>query len=363
MNSIKKITCIINNISSTGGAERVMTVLCNEFVEEGIDTTIIVRQDSKCSYPLDPRVKVISTAVDNINNKFRRNIKRNLILRKKIKETNPDVIISFMTGMNIQVLFYTIGLKYPIIISERNDPEHDISIRDKLGIKLLYRRATGYVFQTDDAKKWFGKKISSKSIIIPNPISDSLPTRKEKIPGKIVCVGRLTHQKNHVLAINAFEVISKKFDSAKMHFYGDGPEETSLKQYVKQKSLDGKIIFEGYASDVMEKISDAEMFLLTSDYEGMPNALMEAMGMGIPVISTDCPCGGPRYLITNGANGILVPVRDTKALSDAMEFYFENSKIAQTYGEKAESICERLNSKKIANKWIKYCEKMIRKEE
>lgn len=166
-----------------------------------------------------------------------------------------------------------------------------------------------------------------------------------------------------ILAIDAFEAISKSFSNVKMHIYGNGPEEERLKRYVNKKLLEDKIIFEGYAADVMERISDAEIFLLTSDYEGMPNALMEAMGIGLPVISTDCPCGGPKYLIKSGFNGLLVPVQDCEALCKALKFYLENPNIAQTYGINAKDICDKMNPTKIAKKWLDYCKNVIGKEE
>lgn len=359
MRKIKRITCVINNISSTGGAERVMTVLCNKFVEMGIESTIIVRQSTKSSYPLDKRVRVISTTVNDISNKYIRNIKRNFMLRNEIKKSNPDVIISFMTGMNIQVLLYTIGLKIPIIISERNNPATDISKRDMPLVKLLYPRAAGYVFQTDDARNWFSKSIASVGIVIANPISDKLPIRESITQGKIVNEGRLSAQKNQRMLIDAFEKFSKIYPEYKLFIYGDGPEENNLKKYIKENKLEKNIILMGYASDVMEQIKDAECFVLSSDYEGMPNALMEAMGIGIPCISTDCPCGGPRYLIDNMENGILTDVGNSQQLVDAMISIANNKILANSLGKKATEVNKKLDANVIAKQWIAYCEQIM----
>lgn len=357
MKKIKRITCVINSLNP-GGAERVMSVLCNEFVKRGIETTLIVRDDITSAYPIDERVKLIATSVKS-KNKVLRNLKRNLLLRKTIKQSSPDVVVSFMTPMNLQVIFFTLGLHYPLVISERNDPRNDIKKTYKRLLKLLYPKSEGFVFQTEEAMSWFSDKIQSRSVVIPNPISDNLPDRKHCQSKKIVSVGRLTKQKNHMMSIDAFSEFSKNHPDYKFVIYGVGPDEETLKQYIAEKGMNGKIELAGFYRNIPDVISDAELFVMSSDYEGMPNALMEAMGIGIPCISTDCPCGGPRYLIEDGKNGMLIPVGDLKSLVNAMEKLVCDTELSDSISHEAVRIKDRLSSAKIAEQWIDYCTKVV----
>lgn len=362
MKQIQRITLLINRISTSGGAERVMTVLANQFVARGMEATIITRQDTESVYPLDERVKVVSTAV-SCSNKLLRNWKRNVLLRKLIIESNPDVIISFMTPMNIQAAFFTLGLQYPLIVSERNNPETDISKRDKFFAKLLYPRCDGFVFQTEEAQKWFSKNIQKKSTVICNPISENLPERKPARRGKIVNVGRLTKQKNQKMLIDAFKIYQEKEGESSLTIFGVGPDEASLREYVEARGLTGKVELAGFCKNVMEQISDAELFVLSSDYEGMPNALIEAMGIGIACISTDCPCGGPRKLIENGKNGILVDVGNAEQLAAAMESVLSNGVLRAGLEQEAKKLRESLNPAVIADQWLEFCSRILERGE
>ncbi len=361
MKPIQRITFLINRISASGGAERVMTVLANQFVMRGIDTTIITRQETDCVYPLDSRVNVLSTAV-SCSNKLVRNAKRNMMLRKLIVESNPDVVISFMTSMNIQAAMFMLGLNYPLIVSERNNPEADISKRDKFFVKLLYPRCQGFVFQTEDAKLWFSPKIQKKSTIICNPISDELPDRKPAIKGKIVNVARLAKQKNQRMLIDAFNVYHAKNEISTLTIYGAGPDEEAIRSYIAKCGLSDCVTLAGFCKNVMEAISDAELFVLSSDYEGMPNALIEAMGIGIACISTDCPCGGPRYLIENGKNGVLVGVDNADQMTKAIESVLSDDSWRADMERESKKLRESLDASSIAEQWLTYCRKVLEEE-
>lgn len=358
MKTIQRITFLINRLSASGGAERVMTVLANQFVMRGIDITIITRQETDCVYPLDSRVKVLSTAV-SCSNKLVRNAKRNILLRKLIVESNPDVVISFMTPMNIQAAIVMLGLKYPLIVSERNNPETDISKRDKFFLKLMYPRCDGFVFQTEDAKLWFSRKIQNKSVIICNPISDNLPNRKPVKKGKIVNVGRLTEQKNQHMLIDAFKIYHAKNEISTLTIYGIGKDEDVLRRYIAECGLSECVTLAGFSKNVMEEIADAELFVLSSNYEGMPNALMEAMGIGIACISTDCPCGGPRCLIENGKNGVLVEVDNINRMTEAIESVLSDDSWRIDMERESKKLRERLSASSIAEQWLTYCLKVL----
>lgn len=354
MSTVKRVACVINRLNTSGGAERVMSVLCNRFVEQGIETTVIVRQEPECWYPLDERVHLVATSVSG-RVAVLRNLKRNLKLRRELKKARPDVIISFMTPMNIQTILFSAGLGIPVIVSERNNPETDIAKRDKVMAKLLYPLCRGLVFQTEEAKNWFSKRVQDKGTVIPNPISENLPARKVPVPGRIVSVGRLTAQKNQKMLIDAFSVYSADNPEATLTIYGQGPMREELEQYAAARGMQGKVTLAGYCANVMEAIADAELFILPSDYEGMPNALMEAMGIGLPCISTDCPCGGPAYLIEDGVNGVLVPVADAEAMTAAIRRLMGDEALRTRLGEAATNLRQQLEPHRIAQEWLNFC--------
>jgi glycosyltransferase involved in cell wall biosynthesis len=184
-------------------------------------------------------------------------------------------------------------------------------------MKYLYKKADGFVFQTEDAAKYFEGIIKCDSKIIPNPINPKFI--KEPYKGEreknIVTVGRLESQKNQKMLIEAFGKIESKYPEYSLLIYGDGSKKEELQDLIKEKGLENKVILKGKIDDVENVIDKAKMFVLSSDYEGMPNALMEAMALGLPCISTDCPCGGPRYLMENGKSGLLVPVGNSDAMA------------------------------------------------
>ncbi|PFM78974.1 hypothetical protein COJ46_15725 [Bacillus sp. AFS077874] len=354
---MKRITCVIDKVGGTGGAERVMTTLCNDFSKLGISVTLIVRENMQTAYPLNKKVHMVSTPV-KLRNPFIRNFMRNIKLRKEIKKSNPDVIISFIAGMNLQVLLFTFGLKYPVVISERNDPKKNSKL-EKILIKILYPRAKGYVFQTEDAKREFSKKIQKLSTVIANPLPEDLPLRTDINLNEIVSVGRLEIQKNQELLLRAFKKFKKKYVDYTLKIYGKGSMQDKLQEQIDYLGLRDSVTLMGSVPMVTEKIRNAEMFILSSDFEGMPNALAEAMAMGIPSISSDCPCGGPGFLIDNGINGLLFPVQDEEALLEAMVRLAENKEFAISLGENSKMLREQLKSSEITSQWIQYCKKVI----
>ena len=169
------------------------------------------------------------------------------------------------------------------------------------------------------------KSTQKKSEIIYNPVNPKFYKADNRDPKKeIAMVGRLQPQKNYYLAIQAFSNVVKKYPDYKLVIYGDGILKIELQNLCKHLNIDNSVIFYGVVDAVEEKLSTASIFLLSSDFEGMPNALMEAMAVGIPVISTDCPCGGPKALIESDIQGILVPCGNIDKMSEALCRLIEN---------------------------------------
>lgn len=352
--NIKVVFCIPS--LGAGGAERVTSILANKFVEHGYDVSIIMLSHMLCLYPLADDVQTVCLNCDDdagmsFAKRFLTRLKK---IRRAVKEIAPDVVISFMSETNIDVCLALAGIKVPIIVSERNDPETDpASKAKKLLRRIAYRKPKGFVFQTPDAQAYFSKRIQQRSKIILNPLGKAMPPRFEgEREKRIVAVGRLNKQKNFSMLIDAFAEFSKTHPDRVLEIYGEGALEEQTREYISSKGLQDKVILKGFCKDVHEKILSAEMFVMSSDFEGMPNALLEAMALGLPCISTDCPCGGPRMLIEPYENGLLVPVKDGGKLLEAMCFMADNPEKAQAMSKQAVLVRERAELDRVAGQWI-----------
>ena len=340
-----------------GGAERVIANLSNEFIKK-YDIDIVVTSFEKSMYKLDPQINLFNLDNDNKRyNIFLRTYRRIKKLKKILKSENPDIIVSLLPEPTFRIMILKIFLNIKTIISVRNDPNIEYnSIFKKFLVRILYFQADGFIFQTPDAQKWFPKKIQKKSVVIPNPINKDFVCKpyNGKREKTIVTVGRLEKQKNHKLLIRSFSEVLKKHDDYILKIYGSGTLKLELEKLIEKLNLKDSVKLMGEVSNIKEEIYKSALFVLSSDYEGMPNALMEAMALGLPCVSTNCPIGGPKYLINNKKNGILVNTNDNKELTQAINFLIENDSIARNIGYNANKICKELNPHKIYSEWEQY---------
>jgi len=343
-NTMKKKLLFVSNRLYGGGSERVITTIAN-YLSSFYDVSIVSYHGGD-SYYINDKVKIINMCV---NNKFKRIFK----LHKLFKELNPDVVISFEYFVNMQVCISNIGIQNKLIISERNDP----SVRGN-GLKyirnFLYRFCDKLVCQTEDAKKYFPNYIRKKTIIIPNPVDDKLPAINGNIIRKkqIVSVGRLVSQKNFKLLIDAFAIFNKTHKDYCLKIYGEGPLRNELLCQIRDMNLEKSVELSGFVNNLKEHIINSSLFVLSSDYEGISNAMLEAMAMGIPTICTDCPVGGARMVIKNGDNGLLVPVNDKEKLAEAMSLVIDDDELLLSLSENAKRIRNDFSLKNICDKWI-----------
>ena len=341
-----KISFFIGSMGS-GGAERVISILANHYAKKKWDVDIVVLLNNKVSYELNKRVHIV-----DFSNKGSY-MKNSLIwlknIRKYVQKVQPDRIVSFIGRINILVLTATLGMDIPVIVSERNDPKHDG--RGKLlqmyG-NICYKYATAIVFQTNYEKQCFNSTLNDISYVIPNPVSiDSERKKSEKI--KIVTAGRLVPQKNQKLMIKSMKYLINKYPEAVLKIYGDGTLKNELKKTIDEQGLHKNIELCGNVKDIHKRIADATMFILSSDYEGLSNALIEAMMMGLPCISTDYP--GANEIIINRENGILVPCNDERALSQAMLEIIENNKLSERLSINAQEESQKYKKEVVLRKW------------
>lgn len=345
-----------------GGAERVVSELANYFSDIENEVIIMLVSNNKTNYKINPKIKIIDLNSEMLNKTGLLAIcERMSLIRKFTNDVNPNMVISFLSIINIYVCFSLLLSKHKLIVSERNDPKSDPKSAFKRAVRLLaYKFADGFVFQTDTAKKYFSKRIQKKSMVIANPVKSYLPETFEGIRSrKIVAIGRLVEQKNYPLLIHAFNEIQKEFNDYKLYIYGEGNERSKIEELIRKLSLEEKIILKGNASNVHEEVVDASLYVLTSHYEGMPNALLEALAMGIPSISVDCSGGGPAEIIANGENGVLVPVGSCDDLVDAMRKILTDFEFSKKLSLNAVEGSKKYSMHNISGKWMNFINSIL----
>lgn len=352
-----KIMFLTSNLGG-GGAERTVQYLSNYLSTEGDSVSIVIIGDIQF-YDTNKNVDIIKlniasvpkNRIDRISNIFARFIK----VRSVVKFEHPDLIFCIMPG----VIKYLIGLKkichFKLVSSERIVPESH-SKKELRNILWYYKMCDGVVFQTKRAADFYAGLIKCKTRIIHNAVGNEFVYHKysrDNIRNVISAVGRLCDQKDYVTLIKAFELVHNIHRDYKLEIYGEGPDRVKIESLIEQLNLQEVVILKGICKNAIHKIADTRMYVMSSKFEGMPNSLMEAMGIGLPVISTNCP-NGPAELIEDGINGILVPVGDVQAMANSINFLIENSEIAEKMGNKAKNILETHSIKKQANKYREF---------
>jgi len=350
-----------------GGAEGVIARLCNDCFCKKYRITIVTCMNRPVEYKLDKNINLICLDEEGAvyRNMGERFLKRRKRLQSQLDKIAPDLLISFLPEPNFLILSLKRRYPFPVIISVRNDPkiEYCNKIYNVL-MRLLYPKADGYVFQTKEAGEYFAfsKHIADAMTIIPNPLGNDFLYLDKAITRepRIVHVGRLDSQKNQKMLLHACKDIFNTFPQYTLELYGDGRLRKELEQLRDELGLTDKVEFCGNVPELRNKIQNASLFVLSSDYEGMPNALMEAMAMGIPVVSTDCPCGGPGYLIEDGKLGKLVKPGKTEELSRAVIEVLDNPQRAEEMALHAIERMKEFYPEAIFPLWEEYIQSFLK---
>lgn len=346
---MKKITFVTGSMSR-GGAERVISVLSNYLVDHGYDISIIMLLHSFNDYNLDKRIKIID--LSNDKKKIALYMPELILkLRRYLSKHDMGTLVCFMAQICLITGLAIKGKKIDMISCERIDPHH--VHRNPAFEKVLnniYSTSKHTVFQNTTERDYFPENIQNSSVIIPNPIQIHCPASDDK-KKKIVAVGRLTDQKNHKMLISAFSKICKADSEYTLDIYGDGPLKDELTALSESLGIKENVILHGSVLNVHDEICDAEIFVLSSDFEGLSNALLEAMMMGLPCISTNCAGSGDA--IVDGESGLLVPVGDENAILGAMQKLIDDKELAGKLGKNAKERAEKLYSvENVVNQWI-----------
>lgn len=354
--ALSKTLALYSGLLARGGAERVTINLAAYFRVKKYNVIIYINEHRQSEYAIPQGVCCVC-----LNERGSSYVEQVKTFRRSLKTNRVDCLIVMGSPLTLYAVPACVGLDTKVIISERNDPEHfGGRAIVKYVSRFMMKMADGFVFQTEEAESFFSP--DKPSSVIPNPLSSQgLPkphldgTRKKEI----VAVGRLNPQKNQKLLIGAFSKIANKYPEYQLIIYGEGVLREELESLIRRSNMEGRIKLPGVVANVVNRIVDSSVFVMTSDFEGMPNALMEAMSIGLPCISTDCPCGGPRYLIKNNFNGILIPVGDEEKLINALRVLLDNHRFAEKLGREATEIRYQLSIEKIGSKWESFLRVII----
>lgn len=397
---MKKVAFVLPGMSG-GGAERVAALLANEFQKNSINVRYIlthakrdevIRCDLSDEVPLvlfselmppkkgtekayERLLQLLSSLICkpfellkkavpagfaklSVISQYRRQIK----YLKGILKAEPDLaIIAFLQPTIPIVLLAARNLPNRIIISERADPNRLMKKRyGRKFIEKYYKRADAAVFQTEDAKNVYPKCVADKGIVIPNPIKSDLPKPYHGERNKSVTTFcRISKQKNLPLLVEAFFKAHKIHPEYSLRIIGDAPNDegisvlNTIKNMIADYGITESVVFEPFNANVHETIIKDAMYVNSSDYEGISNAMLEAMAIGMPVVCTDCPIGGAKATIIDGENGLLVPINDAEALSKAILRVIEEDGLSQILSQNASKLREELALDIIVKKWMR----------
>lgn len=356
-----RLTLIIAGLGR-GGAERVMTVLASAWAAHGKAVTLLTFDAGETpAYPLHHSVQHKSLGIAAVSTGFfqqvRRNLRRVKSLRRAIRESHPDVVISFMDSTNVLCILATRGLGTPLVISERIDPSlYPIGWAWGLLRRLLYHWADALVCQTKPALDRFQALTRVRGVAIPNPIDVPFPPKEKRSDaearacGTLVAMGRLVPQKGFDLLLAAFSRIADLHCGWKLIIYGEGPLLKELQVQAESLNLSHRVDFAGATSDPFARLCEADLFVFPSRFEGFGMALAEAMACGLPVVSFDCP-EGPGQIVRNGIDGLLVPPQDVGALAAALDRLMSDAQERKRMAERARDVCQRFSTEKVLAIW------------
>ena len=363
----KRTICFLTTTLEGGGAQRVMVNIANCFARDGYNTHIIcfVAKNSPPIYSVDSRIML-----HNIPRGYAKNdrilSKCTKLLTAVIKEINPDVIIPFLMPVTAYAFKVAKKLGKKIIVSERNDPK--VTPSDPFWRKqrdYIFAHSDACVFQTKDALSYFGTKRIKKIEIIRNPINLS-GVRTDVVYAKdrshrIVCVGKYEPQKNLEFLLDIFYEFSRKHDDYHLEVYGNDfhNHRVTLHQKAIAMGIEDKVHLFDAQPDILNIIYDARMSVLPSKYEGMPNALIESVSLGIPSIASDCPAYGGRMVIDSGKNGFLLEVDDKNDFIEKMCLLAENDEIADKFTVEGKKVKEKFDLQEVYSAWKTLVETVV----
>jgi len=398
----KEVIFVLHTLS-VGGAERHIRGIANYFARNGVSVQILLLDDARVSFTVDPRISIVclNQAIREIpeenlsdcrlfpmpaaarwihkaGTKWR-SMRINRLRRRKadfsllktedylrthyvkplieyLKKHPKATVIPSVSVPNIVTMMAAQRLSNRVIFCEFTSPEHEFPKDSPFNIlkNRYYPRADAAIFQTPDARDYYTNLPNTQKKLIPNFIEgEQLPPRFEgKRRREIVSFCRLHPVKNLPLLIDAFALLLREYPDFMLRIYGEGELRESLIRYIEEKGLSNAVCIHEFDIHLHEKIRDAALFVSSSDREGISNAMLEALAIGLPTVCTDCPAGGARLMIKPYENGLLVPVGDVRALYEAMKEVLDNPELSDRMSRHAVGIKEKLTIDWVGQQWL-----------
>lgn len=358
-----RVTLVVASLAS-GGAERVISTMANYWAARGRSVALVTLYgESADFFTVDPRVKRVPLDVgartSNAVSAVWSNLVRARRLRDAIRRTQPDVVVSFITAVNVLTLLATAGLGVPVVVSERSHPAHQWVGRMWDGLRrVTYRWADAVVVQSAEVADWVARIASRERVrVVPNPVAPAAAadapgadSRHLVGPHTIVGMGRLSPEKGFDLLIDAFARIRASYPEWSLLILGEGEERALLEARIQALGLRDAVAMPGRVQHPDAVLRRAGLFVLPSRYEGFPNALLEAMACGLPVVAADCP-SGPRQIVRDGVDGVLVRPDDADALAAAVQRLLGAPDERARLAERARSVTSRFALDRVMAQW------------
>ncbi len=361
-----RLALVISSLGG-GGAERVMSLLASAWAENGEEVSLITfARTGQDTYPLHRAVQRIGLDLVGPSHNWAgavvNNIRRVLRLRKVLRSLQPDVVVSFMTETNVLAVLAAIPCALPVVVGERTSPDAHRLTTPWSGLRrYAYRRAAAVVAQTESIAAWLRDEVPGARIhFIPNPVRVNVDVEPDAIANvamavcrdykTVLAVGRLSKEKGFDLLLRAFSATSGKHPDWRLVVLGEGQERLPLERLARDLGVADRILIPGFSKTPHVVMGQAELFVLSSRYEGMPGALLEAMACGCPCISFNCRAG-PAELIEHGTNGWLVPAEDVAALTAAMERLMDNQSQRERLGGAARNTATAYSVDATLRRW------------
>lgn len=355
-----KILFVIHSLR-VGGATKQLALIANSLVKFGHNVTVYAYSfNQKSAFPLDSKIKYVCEEhiVKNAKVEYLVTPRR---IRKIVKQINPDIVIGWRTNAGCLVALGCLGLNVKTVFCERSDPYMEDNFMLHIAKWVCNLNDFG-IFQTKGAQEYY-KILRKNSVVIPNPYSsdkDFETIQYSDRKHEIACVGRFELvQKRQDIMLKAFDIFHSKYRDYKLSFYGDGEDRLKIEDMVNAMGLQESVIFHGSVSNVINRIAKSKMLVLSSDYEGIPNVILEAFTAGTPVVSTDCSPGGARVLINDGENGYLVPIRNPILLAKQMETVVDNEELANRFIVKSKKLLTNFEPGRIYHEWDQFLKKIV----
>jgi glycosyltransferase involved in cell wall biosynthesis len=370
-----RIIIYINSLGG-GGAERVTANLSDYWANKGWEVTVLTLASSNLdAYSLHPSVERVSLNLagdsSNVIVGLWQNLRRTMALRRVLRKLHPDIALGMMTTANVQLALATLGLPAMSVIGSEHiyPPQFFLGALWERLRRYSYGRLAAVTALTRESSEWLQRYTTARRVpVIPNAVSWPLPTQAPHVRPDLfltrqrqvlIAVGRLDVQKGFDWLVAAFSRLAERHPDWDMVILGEGDLRSTLEQQVKMAGLGARVFLPGRVGNVGDWYEHAELYVMSSRFEGFPNTLVEALAYGLPAVSFDCDTG-PRDIIRHEVDGLLVAQGDVASLAAALDRLMSDADLRERFARRAVEARERFSMVRIANMWERLFEEVAK---